>query len=102
VAYSCAGDGRQLLLTVIVVISTAVNEGASSTTLLYPNPASEQVTVNGLVGTTAYTVLDPSGRVVLRGRFNGIPSVDVRGLVPGVYTMRIDDAVVRTARFVKH
>ncbi|MBP6699423.1 MAG: T9SS type A sorting domain-containing protein, partial [Flavobacteriales bacterium] len=89
-------------ITVIVVINTAVNEGASSTTLLYPSPAMEQVTLTGLVGTTAYTIQDPSGREVLRGRFSGIPSVDVRGLVPGVYTMRIDDAVSRTVRFVKH
>ncbi len=89
-------------ITVIVDINTAVNEVVSSTALLYPNPATEQVTLTGLVGTPAYTIQDPSGREVLRGRFNSTPAVDVRGLVPGVYTMRIDDAVVRTARFVKH
>ena len=66
---------------------------ARATTAAYPNPSQEMVTVSlNSTAPTAYTyaVSDESGQTQLRGRGQGNDlSVDISGLQPGVYYLRV-------------
>lgn len=68
---------------------------------VYPNPT------NGLVqfeveGTTRVALFDMSGREVLSERHaSGTVRMDISGLPEGVYVLRAEGAIVRTARVLK-
>ena len=57
---------------------------------VYPNPASEEVTVRSDGEMERYEVYDIMGRMVSRGRVEGREAkVDVRGLRSGMYELRV-------------
>lgn len=56
---------------------------------LYPNPANNVVTIAGLVGTANIQIFDIQGRVVMNQTVLS-STMDVSGLVPGVYTVAIE------------
>lgn len=83
-------------------ISTGVQELELDQVLtVYPNPT------NGLVqfeveGTTRVALFDMSGREVLSERHaSGTVRMDISGLPEGVYVLRAEGAIVRTARVLK-
>lgn len=58
---------------------------------LFPNPATDQVTVCGLRGSETIRVLDIAGRVVLTTTAaSGTQSVDLSGFAPSVYFVRVE------------
>ena len=80
----------------------AVGEGVESAdginVSLYPNPATESVTVkvSGLAGTVSLTLVDAMGREVMRQQLDGQQAagtlLDVSKLTRGVYFLRLVDA----------
>ncbi|TGE18946.1 T9SS type A sorting domain-containing protein [Hymenobacter elongatus] len=58
----------------------------------YPNPATERVTLPALAVGTRVRLLDALGRVVREAAVSSGAEVSVRGLVPGLYTLRATDA----------
>lgn len=68
---------------------------------LFPNPATDRITVEGAAPHAAYRVLTPTGQVVLAGNI-AAGMLPVQGLPPGAYLLHIglDDGPAY-ARFVK-
>ncbi len=56
---------------------------------LYPNPASQQVTVSGFEGQATVSVVDMNGREVYTATANGSLTIDVSGMAKGAYFVRI-------------
>ncbi|MBO4370939.1 MAG: carbohydrate-binding protein [Paludibacteraceae bacterium] len=65
---------------------------------LYPNPASHYVYVGGLTEPASYTVYGLNGRVLLSGSVQVGDTIDIQGLAPGLYLIRINQ---QSIRFVK-
>lgn len=71
-------------IMVVVEITTAIGSPAvSSALMLYPNPAMDQVTIQGLEGVAALTISDMGGRTAQRGSITS--SFPVDALKPGAY-----------------
>ena len=79
------GDGLYL---------TGVSETTSAELSVFPNPATDQITIAGLDGTKQYaaTIVDISGRAVLNQPINAsAATLDVSALAPGVYVLCVTD-----------
>lgn len=89
----------------VQVINTGIATPAvTNTTLLYPNPANQNVRIQRLDGSPAsLTVLDTQGRIVSTERINGTTTVlDISSFKPGLYAIGITSANgVETLRLVK-
>ena len=67
--------------------------------VLYPNPAEDILTVEGLQGHTAYEILDMQGRMYLKGKIENEPVIGIRDLADGSYLLRIGNSVIH---FIKN
>ncbi len=80
--------------------SVFVDELSSESVLIYPNPATDHITVdlNGLEKPNGVLkIYDFSGRIVLEKQASSAATIDVSYLVKGVYTFEVStsDKVVR-------
>ena len=110
-----AGEGNDRnVLTLNVLqssVSTSIEDGANiGDLMLYPNPASEQLTISlnsTISGNTMLSIIDVNGRLVrtLSSTFNkgtNKLSIPVIELADGIYSIRIENAGSSiTHRFVK-
>ena len=75
-----------------VVPLTAMEEVNNGALLLWPNPCSDQVTVQfaGDTGNGRLEILEISGRIVFQApaQGNGPFSLDISGIAPGLYVLR--------------
>ncbi|TGE28174.1 SBBP repeat-containing protein [Hymenobacter metallicola] len=72
---------------------TLATQAARSQQLgLYPNPASDQLHLPALPGGTPVQLIDALGRVARETSVSAAAQVSVRGLVPGLYTLRATNA----------
>jgi len=82
---------------------TGVNEVASNSFAVFPNPANERITLRGQLpeGPVAITVQDALGRTVLADtRALGVQAdLDITGLTSGFYTVRLNGGTA--VRFTK-
>jgi hypothetical protein len=79
--------------------NVSVEERSIPQVQLYPNPAKEQVRVEGK-STFAYSVVDTQGMVVAQGKStNG--TIDVSALAVGIYQLRLESEGHYQATFVK-
>ncbi len=78
-------EGESLKVTEPLSVN---RESSSSEPSIYPNPANEQIWIQGIDEETKVTILDLTGKVVLEQQTQG-KSIDVRGLPSGVYTITI-------------
>ncbi len=88
---------------VVWVYPTGLGTVSAMYVLLYPNPASTQLTVEGARG-CALTLVDAVGQTVWSLREAGMKQVvPLEGLAPGVYTLVAANAVTgeRTCRMVE-
>ena len=84
-----------------LINSTSVEEGIDPTTILvYPNPASDAMTIVWPgVETADYTVSSLTGQLVQKGSLStGKNEIDLASVVPGMYMMTIGQQVIK---FVK-
>jgi hypothetical protein len=84
--------------------STAIGDAENEPMRLFPNPATDRLTVQHAEGTRAvpYVILDPPGRTLLQGTLGAAGStLDISALPAGSYLLRTGDAPPRVGRFVK-
>lgn len=75
-------------------VSGVAEQGMHSTLSVYPNPATEVVTIAGLETAVQYTatVVDLAGREVLNQPVNAAGNtIDVSSLTPGMYVLNVTD-----------
>ncbi len=71
---------------------------------IYPNPATDDITVEGLKGNEMIYINDAAGRLVLRQKANAAKiKLDVAGLAGGVYNIHVigDGGASSAQKFVK-
>lgn len=71
------------------VSGTGINEVELNNILIYPNPTTGTITINGLTDKATATILDATGRVVLATEVIN-NKVDVSLLANGIYVLRIE------------
>jgi hypothetical protein len=59
---------------------------------VYPNPATSNFNLNGVLENTSVTIYDMSGRMVLRTNYQPGVSIDVTGWKKGLYLLNIETA----------
>ena len=79
--------------------------GLSETTLqqvvVYPNPATDRISFEGLEGNYSYSITDLTGRVVQRGNLDGSESLNIADLSSGSFFVQIEqNGNVQTARII--
>ncbi len=71
---------------------------------LFPNPATDKVTLRTIPANTPVSILDLSGRVLLLMQSSdkaGDTTIDVNGLNPGVYFVKVGGAQSRSFKLIK-
>ncbi len=85
----CANSDSSLIE---VVDLNHILEGMTQPIWLSPNPASEWLTIHGLTASTAITIIDLSGRVLLRRNIEtNEATLNVQGLTNGMYLIEVND-----------
>ena len=89
--------------TPVQVILTGIASEDEPGTRIFPNPATDVVRIERINnGPAMLTFLDAQGRLVQSTRITGATSVDVSGLRPGVYLVRLaSGSAVDSLRLVK-
>lgn len=84
------------------VLDVLDNQNSSFT--VYPNPAAESIYIsNTNTGVIAYSIYDGTGKQVHGGHHvSGTGPVDIRGLLPGIYNLQIEqNGIYNNTRFIK-
>jgi Secretion system C-terminal sorting domain len=84
------------------VLDVSDNQKLSLT--VYPNPAAESIYIsNPNTWVIAYSICDGTGKqVAVCNNMSGTAPVDIRGLVPGMYSLQIEqNGVCNSTRFIK-
>lgn len=85
----CANSDSSLIE---VVDLNHILEGMTQPIWLSPNPASEWLTIHGLTASTTITIIDLSGRVLLRRNSEtNEATLNVQGLTNGMYLIEVND-----------
>ena len=85
-------------------LSTGLEEDATNAIRMYPNPASDMITVEAKdnISGTSYMVSDLAGRQILTGALDNQNSyVDLRGLEAGLYFIRIGSNTGEVFKVIK-
>jgi hypothetical protein len=95
-----SANGCDSVITLNLTLNfTGINQEEYTDFTLFPNPATDQITINGegsLIGKT-YLVFDQVGKVVFKGSIDkAITSLSVTNFSNGVYTLQIDGQGRRT------
>jgi len=97
-----ADNGVVHVIDAILTPSTSVNETAFNNASIYPNPASEQLTVSvpALSGSATYSIYSSTGSLVTTGLFTtATTTLNVDMLSQGMYQVKINngsECVTRT------
>lgn len=78
------------------MLSTSDGANVLKTMLLYPNPVSNILTVNGIDANTKFKIFNTTGQVVLNGKG---PRIDLSALKSGLYLILTEDN--KKAKFIK-
>ena len=71
-------------------ITTSTNDAPKETgALLYPNPTSDKLLVQGMDRYIAYSILDMNGRILQSGSLKGQAEIDVCKLAAGLYQLSL-------------
>lgn len=80
--------------------TTTLREGSSIQTVLYPNPANEQMVLQGLEQDQAALILNAQGQIVRQLQLTeGSNVIDVSQLIPGTYALRLTGENGQTIHF---
>ncbi len=87
--------------TIVEGVSVGIDEVDAGAFGVFPNPATDMITVGGVTMNAAVEVYDATGKLETSGRLHG-GRMSVAALVPGVHELRvIEDDAVRSLRLVK-
>ena len=89
------------VITIDYLIVTDVEEIEPSNFSVYPNPASDQITITGMFDQDELIfVFDPAGKLIMSIPANGLKQINVSSLSPGMYTVRTSKENLFT-KFIK-
>ncbi len=95
-----ADNGVVHVIDAVLLPSASLNENMEETIALYPNPASEFLTIDGSTF-DSYTILDLSGKVLKSSKIEN-QVIDLSGLNAGMYSIQLENGNnVKFARFMK-
>jgi uncharacterized surface protein with fasciclin (FAS1) repeats len=95
-----ADNGVVHVIDAVLLPSASLNENMEETIALYPNPASEFLTIDGSTF-DSYTILDLSGKVIKSSKVEN-QVIDLSGLNAGMYSIQLENGNnVKFARFMK-
>lgn len=79
-----------------------INEFADMEVKIYPNPASELVTIEN-EGSAFLAIVDPAGKTISQQLISGTHQLDISSFAPGIYFVSVqgDNSMIRTTRLVK-
>lgn len=99
-----SGDGTILRSLAFTGEALSIGEQNLTSLNVYPNPAHDVLTIEGLQGNTMITIFDLNGRQLTQGQSqNSIENVDVSGLANGVYFIQIRSGnASEIVKFIKH
>jgi hypothetical protein len=97
---NCAGD---VISLDVVVIPTSVEEQQDLSIALFPNPASNEVTLTASEGVRGkiYTLFSPTGQVVVTGTLSSRTTINLQGIATGIYTISVEGIVRKTLTVVQ-
>lgn len=72
-----------------------ISESAADAVQLYPNPARNELHLSGLKGSSPYTILDTTGKVISQGTAENAKSIDISSLSPGAYLIKVNGTVLK-------
>ncbi len=100
-AFNGNDDAKTIFLNAVAYMietsPSAVQSVQNNRLSVFPNPASDLLTITGLNAPVNYQIINITGSVILSG--NTIESIDITTLPMGIYLLRTDDNL--TVRFVK-
>lgn len=95
-AGGCSDENQ---ITINVQTCTGISELHGNMFSIYPNPAKEFLTIDG-VDLDSYKILNLLGEVILKGKLNeNSNSIDISYLNSGVYLINLNDKAIK--RFIK-
>ncbi len=77
---------------ILVQSPTGVNELKQFSPVVYPNPFTNNLIVEGIQGEALLSLMELSGRVILERNIQGNTQIDVATLPTGVYVLRVKQA----------
>lgn len=79
-----------------------VDEFADMEVKIYPNPASDLVTIEN-EGSAFLAIVDPAGKTISQQLIAGTHQLDISSFAPGIYFVSVqgDNDIIRTTRLVK-
>jgi uncharacterized surface protein with fasciclin (FAS1) repeats len=97
-----ADNGVVHVIDAVLTPSTSVNETTMNATLVYPNPAADQLTVSmpSMTGSTVYSIYSITGELVSTGSiYSTTTTLSVDALAQGMYQLKLvngNDCVTRS------
>lgn len=93
--YTCGEYGTVMKST--ISNTNSIQHTAIATKKIYPNPATDIITIDGgnAQQTTIYNIIDGTGRLIMTGSITGTGSLNISALASGNYTISFsEDAAV--------
>lgn len=100
-AANCSGD---VITLDVVVVPTSVRELSAPTINIFPNPASQQITIVGETSFNgkSYEVYNATGSLIRSGTLNGkATTLSLEEIAAGQYTLHVDGASPKTFAVIK-
>jgi hypothetical protein len=91
-------NGNAAAIRLVTDPALGVAEGELAGVQLFPNPTDGPLTFSAPPGSYAVEVFDAVGALVRTARLGGPGTIDLAGLAPGVYNVRVDNGQARTTR----
>jgi len=88
-----SGDFETELVTRFLKRNSGIGldeEKAKENISIYPNPAKDHISINGITQNTDYTIINIIGEKIKSGMITQAELIDVKDLLPGVYIIQID------------
>jgi len=83
--------GKECSALSLVVTGTRQLKNDNAYLRLYPNPASDQVTIETAISAGRFSVMDRMGRLVLQGNMTtSRTALDLQGLADGIYLLQVE------------
>lgn len=93
-----AGNQAKEAIRVVEVISPlGLEKESAKMSQIYPNPASKEIRIDGLVNPLKYTIYNSLGQIIKSGYVD--KAIDVKGLTAGVYYLKLEHEFVSS--FIK-